>query len=377
MKHDNNLLFITGTRADFGKLKPLILGTQDREGFNISVFITGMHLLKAYGSTHLEVELAGVKKTFKYINQHEKSTMDEVLASTITGISNYLKEYEVDAIIIHGDRVEALAGAITGALNNVKVIHIEGGEKSGTIDESIRHAVSKFSHLHFVSSKDAKNRLIQLGEDEDNVFVIGSPNIDIMLSDQLPGIKEVKARYDIEFANYAILIFHPVTTEVDSINQQIEEVLNACCNSGMNFVVIKPNNDLGANAICEQYTKFNAQSKFRLLPSMRFEYYLTLLKHSQCIIGNSSSGICEAPVYGVPTINIGTRQNDRMSSESIFNTSANEKKILTLLLKFKELTRYSMCFENGDGNSLKNFLKIMDTLDLSNIDIQKQFVDLL
>lgn len=370
------LLFLTGTRADFGKLKQLILGTQEREGYDITVFVTGMHLLNAYGSTHLEVDRAGVKKVFKYINQHERSSMDEILTNTLSGVSNYLKENDVDAIVIHGDRVEALAGAISGALNNIKVIHLEGGEKSGTIDESIRHAISKFSHLHFVSSNSAEKRLIQLGEKSDCIFNIGSPNIDTMLSDELPALEKVLKRYNINFDNYNILVFHPVTTELGLIKEQISEIVKACNESKMNFVVIKPNNDHGAGIICDQYNELNSNSRYRILPSMRFEYYLTLLKHAQCILGNSSSGIYEAPVFGVPSINIGTRQEGRMVYDSIVNCSADKTEILEYLLKYQETTRFDMCSENGDGNSLTNFLKVMDALELKSIDIQKQFVDI-
>lgn len=370
------LLFLTGTRADFGKLKPLILGTQARSDFRVAVFVTGMHLMKAYGSTHIEVDRAGVQNIFKYINQNEKSSMDEILASTISGVSNYLKENAVDAIVIHGDRVEALAGAIVGALNNIKVIHIEGGERSGTIDESIRHAITKFSHLHFVSSTTAQRRLIQLGEKPESVFNIGSPNIDIILSGDLPTIEDVFKRYDIIFKEYAILIFHPVTTELDILREQIVNIVDACNESGLNFVVIKPNNDHGASVIIDGFARFADTEKYRILPSMRFEYYLTLVKHALCLVGNSSSGIYEAPVFGVPTINIGSRQQDRMAYESIQNCAASKTEILSCLSSYKNRMRYPQCFHNGDGNSLQNFLKIMESLDLNKVDIQKRFIDL-
>lgn len=370
------LLFLTGTRADFGKLKPLILGTQAKEEYDITVFVTGMHLLKAYGSTHLEVKRAGVKKIFNYINQHDNSTMDEVLSNTITGVSNYLRENEIDAIVIHGDRVEALAGAISGALNNIKVIHIEGGERSGTIDDSIRHAITKFSHLHFVSSETAEKRLHQLGENTENVYNIGSPNIDVMLSDELPPLDEVKKRYDIAFDEYCILIFHPVTTETRKLNSEISEVLGACEESKMNFVVIMPNNDFGADIIRQQYSHLSNMKNYCLLPSMRFEFYLTLLKHSQCIIGNSSSGIYESPVFGVPTINIGSRQDGRLEYESIINCNAVKEEILPHLVNLRKKIRFNRCNVNGDGNSLKKFLEIMDSLELDKVNIQKKFVDL-
>jgi UDP-N-acetylglucosamine 2-epimerase (hydrolysing) len=201
------LLYLTGTRADFGKLKPLI--TESKKRYDVSIFATGMHMLDKYGMTCHEISKAGFEY-YPYINQDGNTPMDMVLKNTIEGLSYYLKEHPTDLLIIHGDRVEALAGACVGALNNVLVAHIEGGEVSGTIDESIRHAVSKLSHIHFVANNEAKKRLEQMGET--NIFVIGSPDIDIMLG-ELPTLEEVKEKYDITFSEYAICIYHPVTTE--------------------------------------------------------------------------------------------------------------------------------------------------------------------
>ena len=150
------ILFVTGTRADFGKLKSLIKILDNHPGFEVSIFVTGMHMQNLYGSTYLEVERCGCKNIFKFLNHTSEATMDLTLSKTIDGLSTYLKENPVDLIVVHGDRVEVLAGAITGSLNNILVAHIEGGELSGTIDELICHAVSKLSHIHFVANDKAR-----------------------------------------------------------------------------------------------------------------------------------------------------------------------------------------------------------------------------
>ncbi|MPY01274.1 MULTISPECIES: UDP-N-acetylglucosamine 2-epimerase, partial [unclassified Salinivibrio] len=160
------ILFLTGTRADFGKLKSLIGKVESHPHFEAYVFITGMHMMAKYGMTAREVEKAGFKNLYTYINQNSYDSMDITLAKTIQGLSDYVAETSPDMIVVHGDRVEAMAGAIVGALNNILVAHVEGGEVSGTIDELIRHSVSKMSHIHFVSNQMAKSRLIQLGETE-------------------------------------------------------------------------------------------------------------------------------------------------------------------------------------------------------------------
>ena len=181
MKH-KKIVFLTGTRADFGKIKALIQAIENHSNFEPHIFVTGMHLLHEYGYTVIEVERSGFNNIFKYNNHTDETTMDLTLAKTITGFSEYVKTIKPDLIVVHGDRVEALAGAIVGSLNNILVAHIEGGEISGTIDELIRHSVSKLSHIHYTSNDKAKKRLLQMGELENSIFTIGSPPAAVVIS---------------------------------------------------------------------------------------------------------------------------------------------------------------------------------------------------
>ena len=335
------VLFLTGTRADFGKLKPLIEVVDESNKFEYEIFATGMHCLSRYGYTLDEIRKSGFKNIYSYMNQTMNEPMDMILANTIQGLSRYVSENRPDLIVVHGDRVEALAGAVTGSLNNILVAHIEGGEFSGTIDESIRHTVTKMSHAHFVANEEAANIVRQMGEQ--NVFVIGSPDIDVMLSDKLPSLLDAKERYDILFDKYAIALYHPVTTE--DMEQQAKEFVDDLIGSGDNYVVVYPNNDLGSEYIFKEYKRLTG-NKFKIYPSIRFEYFLTLLKNAQYIIGNSSAGIREAPVYGVPTINIGTRQQNRNHLTENF----------------------------GNGDSAKRFMSILDSKQFWQIPVQKEFV---
>ena len=219
MSQFRRILFLTGTRADFGKLKALMLALQLDQNFEVHVFVTGMHMLAKYGYTCEEIERVGFSNIYKYINQNANDGMDQVLAKTVNGLSDYIREIQPDLLIVHGDRVEALAGAIVGALNNILTAHIEGGEVSGTIDELIRHAVTKMSHIHFVANQVAQRRLIQLGEHEKVIHIIGSPDVDVMNSSSLPSLDEVRRHYQIDFSEYAVLAFHPVTTEVTKLRE--------------------------------------------------------------------------------------------------------------------------------------------------------------
>lgn len=373
------IVFLTGTRADYGKIKSLMKKIDTSYEFELYVFVTGMHMLSKYGSTYMEVEKDGFKNIYKYINQKSSDShnMDLILANTIVGFSNYCNEIKPDMIIVHGDRLEALAGAVVGSFNNIMVGHIEGGEVSGTIDESIRHAITKFAHFHFVANEEAKKRVMQLGETENSIYIIGSPDIDIMHSNDLPTLDEVKKRYNINFDNYAILIYHPVTTEVELLKSNIHEVVDAVIESNKNYIVIYPNNDKGNDIIIKEYERFKDNDKFLLYPSMRFEYFLTLLKNCEFIIGNSSSGIREASVYSKISVDIGNRQRGRYNENimHILHTTENKDNIINKINTVDNIVTEPVSYF-GEGNSDLILLDILINDDfIWKYDIQKIFVD--
>jgi UDP-N-acetylglucosamine 2-epimerase (hydrolysing) len=369
------ILFVTGTRADFGKLKPLILGAQELPGLDVRVFATGMHMLARYGSTIIEIQRSGCRSVHPFVNQDGSVTsqMDLVLAQTVQGLGFYVREARPDLIVVHGDRVEALAGAIVGALNNVLVAHVEGGELSGTVDDLLRHAVSKLAHLHFVATDEARTRLIQMGECRETVFVIGSPDVDVMLSSDLPPLKDVRRHYDIPFEDYGILLYHPVTTERARLRRDADAVVEAVRRSGRNFVAVYPNNDHGSEVILARLRQLARMPRVRLLPSMRFEAFLTLLRHAQVILGNSSAGVREAPVYGVPTVNVGSRQHRRHQATSIIDTHADPEAILAALGRLPEGLAPSLHF--GTGRSASLFVEALRSSALWRTPRQKQFRD--
>jgi UDP-N-acetylglucosamine 2-epimerase (hydrolysing) len=369
------ILFLTGTRADFGKIKSLIQILEQQQGFEVFVFVTGMHLQKEYGYTLIEIERCHFKNVHTFENHTHETTMDLTLAKTIEGLSAYVKNINPDLIVVHGDRVETLAGAIVGSLNNILVAHIEGGEISGTVDELIRHSVSKLSHIHFVSNAEAAKRLTQMGEIKSSIFTIGSPDIDIMFSDALPGLDQVMEYYQIPFDAYAIVMFHPVTTEAAAMQQYADDFVKALLEDNHNYVVIFPNNDLGSHYIIEGYKKLKGNPRFRVFPSLRFEYFLSLLKNSQFIIGNSSAGIREAPYYGIPIINIGTRQQNRAVHSDIVNVDYGVNSIATALKKIDQHAVKPTKADFGQGNSAQLFLESIGNPVLWAINHQKQFRD--
>lgn len=378
-RNKKKLVFLSGTRADFGKLKSLINICNASKLFDVHIFVTGMHLDKKFGYTVDEIRKEGYKNIATFKNYTSSSRMDIILSNTIKGFSEYICNLKPDLIVVHGDRVEALAGAISGSLNNFLVSHIEGGEISGTIDELIRHAVTKMSHVHFVSNHDAANRLIQLGELPKSIHIIGSPDLDLMDPSRIPKLDLVKQYYEIPFDEFSIAMFHPVTTEENQISKNIKEFVGALTHSKKNYVLIFPNNDLGSDLIIQEYLKLKKNKSFKIFPSLRFEYFLTLLSHCDFIIGNSSAGIREAPFYNIPSIDIGTRQQNRSQNNLIIHSDYKKEKIIKAIdaavtMKSSAITQSIEDFGRGDSD--KRFITILKNKNIWMTSKQKQFQEI-
>ncbi len=376
MSNKKKIVFLSGTRADYGKLKPLIKAVSDDAQYDVHVFVTGMHMLEKYGGTAREI-LREVWNVYMYNNQAFGSRMDIVLSNTIYGFSHYVSEIKPDIIVLHGDRVEALAGAIVGSFNNIIVVHIEGGEISGTIDELTRHSVTKLAHVHFVANEQAKKRLIQMGELEESIHIIGSPDIDTMFSRDLPSREDVFKYYEIDFKEYAVIVYHPVSTEMEKIGSSAKELVDAVIESDLNYIVVYPNNDPGSEKIFDEYKRLEGLSNFKIFPSIQFEKFLVIMKNCKFIIGNSSAGIREAPIYSVPTINIGTRQHNRFNHESIFNTEEKKEHILKSIRHIAgNSLKFSPTYFFGDGKCVPKFMNALGQKELWETKTQKQFIDL-
>ena len=366
------IVFLTATRADYGKLKSAIFSIQENKAYKTYVFVTGMHNLSLYGNTYEEIRKDKVKNITRFSNQNIGDNHSKILSKTVLGFSKYVKKINPDLVIVHGDRIEPLACAIVSCLNNIKIGHFEGGELSGTVDEIFRHSISKLCNIHFVTNKVAKKRLIQMGEVSSNIFVVGSPDVDLILSKNLPSLQDAKVRYNIDFNSFSIAIFHSVTTDLKNLKLHIISFIKALKLSRKKFILIYPNNDLGSNIIINEYKKIKDKN-IRIFPSLRFEYYLTFLKNCEFIIGNSSSGIMEAPYYGTPTINLGNRQNQRAKLKSIINCEYECIKILNCIKKISKVKKFEKSFFFGLGNSNDKFLNALRSKRIWNLNNQKIF----
>ncbi|HHY1242990.1 TPA: UDP-N-acetylglucosamine 2-epimerase [Campylobacter jejuni] len=367
------IVFVSGTRADFSKIKSLMMKVENSNEFELFIFATGMHMSKKFGSTYMEIEKCGFKNIYKYMNHDKYYQMDKALSSTVDGFSKFIHEIEPDLIVVHGDRVEPLAAAIVGSLNNILVAHIEGGELSGTIDESLRHAISKLAHIHLVNDEIAKKRLIQMGEDEKSIFIIGSPDLELL--NNIISLDEAKKYYDIKFKNYAMVIFHPVTTETNSLYKQSEEFVNALIKSNKNYIVIYPNNDLGFELILQNYERLKNNERFRIFSSLRFEYFISLLKNANFIIGNSSCIIKEALYLNVNGILVGSRQNGREGNKDVLKVNAKSDEILKAIEQIYQ--KQNFCVSNLKIlDSSKLFFEYLQSGKFFEINKQKTFKEL-
>ena len=374
MTQKQRLLFVTGTRADFGKIEPLAQAAI-QNGFDVSFFVTGMHMMESYGLTKIEVNRLPGATVHEFVNQRPGDPQDVILAKTILGFSDFIVEDKPDLVLIHGDRVEALACALVCATNYVKCAHIEGGEVSGTIDEILRHCNSKLAYCHFVSSKTAGRRVQTLGESADSIHVIGSPELDIHEQPSGFMLQDVLDHYEISQSDYGICILHPVTSESDNMGQQAADLLRTLTQSGKYFVVIKPNNDPGSEGILSVINTL-PEAQFKVIPSMRFGRFSELLRNAACILGNSSSGVREAPFLGIPSLDVGSRQTDRAFSASIAKLAAEDTQGILDFIATNWQKRHERQAEFGDGNATQRFVDLLKTEAFWQRSMQKQFHDI-
>lgn len=366
------IFIITERRADYSRFKPIIQLIQQDKGLEYSLAVTGAHLVETMGFTKNEILNDGFKIDYEiemFNNDNDSgSAMVRAFARVTEKVTYCLEDSKPDLILSGFDIGANLAVTIAGAHMNIPVAHIQGGEVTGTIDESIRHAMTKFSHFHFASNKDAVERLIKLGERKNSIFNVGCPSIDAILKtkDDI----SILNKFNLKKNNYFILLQHPVTTEINNAKDQIKITLEAIRYSKINALIILPNNDAGFSEIIKELKS----SKIQYVESLNLDEYINLLKNSSGLIGNSSSGIHETSTFNVPTINIGTRQNGRLRPDNVIDVDHDINQILKAIEKCNRIKKDNIKFKNpyGDGKSSERIISIIKKLDLSNKIIQKQ-----
>ena len=299
--------------------------------------------------------------------------MTKSFGNAIIHLSRIIKKLKPDIVFTGFDIGANFASAIIGAHMNIPVVHLEGGEVTGTIDESIRHATSKFAHIHFTTNLVAKRRLVKMGEEPKNIFVVGNPSLDAIKNVKKISVKKLEKEFKLDFdLPVVLLIQHTVTSEVDKIDKYFLETVNAIKELNVQCLIISGNSDAGSKKISAVIKK----SKIQNHSSLPFNKYINLLRNCSVLVGNSSSGIMEAPFLHKPSVNIGARQNGRLKSTSIINVDYNKNRIKRAIKKALENKKTKNTKKQrslyGDGNSSKKIVKLLEKIDLNKIPIQKK-----
>lgn len=385
-----NICIVTATRAEWGLLRPLAELIKKDPELDLTIAATGTHFLPEFGNTYEEIIVNGfsISERVDIIKSSIKNATDvsNTMAQAIMGFADVFSCRKIDMVILLGDRYETLAVAIAAMNAKVPIAHLHGGELTeGAMDDSIRHAITKLSYLHFTACVEYRERVIQLGEHPSRVYNVGAIGIDNIREIPLLSRAELsdEIHFDITDTNYAVVTFHPETLNNQNVEAQCKALLNALSEfSDMKFIITKSNADEGGliiNEMIDAYAKEHANTL--AVSSLGNLRYLSALKHAKMAIGNSSSGIVEVPYFKVPTVNIGIRQRGRIQAASIINCSIDKKEIVAAIEvarshEFREIACTSE-YPYGDGHASEKIIAtIHEWLDEEKIDMKKEFYDL-
>ena len=374
---------VTATRAEYGILRPLIYRLQEETEFELQLIVTGMHLSEKYGNTQAEIEKDKIP-VFKKIPILEDGNsaydISVTMANALCRFAGYFRDEKPDMVIVLGDRTEIL-GICAAAMNEgIPIAHLHGGELTeGAVDDCIRHAVTKMSYLHFTASETYRNRVIQLGEAPDRVFNVGALGVENILHTQLFSYEDICREIGIpNDQKYVVVTFHPVTQEPGEEQHQTQELIAAMREkSGYFYLMTKANADAGGQRVNELLEDFSEKvPNAQLVSSLGMVRYLSALKYSEFALGNSSSGIIEAPALGIPTVNIGERQRGRLMADTIVQCEPEKEQILEAMdeaavMPHKVSTLY------GDGETSSKIVAILKNfLFYNKINLKKRFYDI-
>lgn len=380
---------VTSTRAEFGLLMPVIqfLRKYEDKDLRVALIVTGTHLSESYGYTIEEIRKHNIRIDLEIKISVESTCALDISNNQAKALVSFTELFEresYDGVVILGDRYEMLAIAIAAGNTCTPIFHLCGGDTTeGAMDEWIRHSITKMSYLHFPTNEDSYKRILQLGESPDRVFNYGSTSIDNILNTELFDRQQILGNLGLKNCRYAVCTYHPVTMQNDNIDVLLRDFFQAIKEfPELEFIMTKSNADQGGayiNQVLDQADK--VIDNLHVFASLGVVRYLSLMKYSECVIGNSSSGIIEAPAFGIPTVNIGDRQRGRLQSESIINCESDCRSIIDAIHQamdgdFKQICR-NVISPYGDGHAAKKIAgKIVEVVKGGKIDLMKKFYDI-
>ncbi|MEZ5751827.1 MAG: UDP-N-acetylglucosamine 2-epimerase [Paracoccaceae bacterium] len=361
------ILYVSGTRADFGLMRSTLCRISATPGLSLEVVATGMHLDPTFGETWREIESAGLDLVAQIkvtLSPATGATMAAAIGTMIGEFVTVFQRRAPDVVLVLGDRGEMLAAAIAAIHLNIPVAHIHGGERSGTVDESVRHAITKLAHLHFAATEEARGRIIALGENPDHVFVSGAPGLDDIVSRKTPSRDEALAGYGFDLSRpVGLILYHPVLQEAGVAARNARAVLDAVRSAGWQAVALMPNADAGSEEVRAAFTDDTNPDILKRVHLPRDEF-ITLMATVDAMIGNSSSGIIEAASFGTPVLNIGTRQNLRERNANVQDLPDDGAQITQALARLSVGYRCPIHNVYGDGSAADKICQVLADLPI-------------
>lgn len=326
----NRVCYVSGSRADFGLMRSTLQLIALDPSLDLGIVVTGMHLIPEHGLTVDEIEQADLPIVARVpvVLDGTASAMATAIGVQVQGLVTAFEVYRPDVVLLLGDRGEMLAGAIAALHLGCKIVHVHGGERSGTVDEPVRHAISKLSHWHCVSTEASRERLVRMGEDFHRVEVTGAPGLDGIEEDAALHIGELRRRYGLPVGERcALLLFHPVLHEASQGGVQWTALLRACRHHRLRIIVLEPNSDAGSSEVRAAIDSVRNADDVYVSAHMPRVEFLSWLRFAAVLVGNSSSGIIEAASFGLPVVNVGSRQNFRERSANVFEACTDESSV--------------------------------------------------
>lgn len=373
------VVYVSGTRADYGLMVPTLEAIDKCQTLDLEIIATGMHMMPEFGMTVGEMKNDGFMPLVlnAVYRSDTKESMARFAGECIQKLSVMMREIDPDIIMVLGDRAEMLAGAITGTYLSIPVAHIHGGDISSTVDEPVRHAITKLSHIHLAATKKSAERLIKMGEEPWRVHVVGSPAVDGIVHGRCTSAEELAAKFVLDESEPLLLVIqHPVSVEADRAADDFQETLEAIQELDLQTIIVFPNADAGGRAMIRTINEYKNNRHLRIFRSLARPDYVGLMKMAAVMVGNSSSGIIEAPALGLPVVNVGTRQEGRERSCNVIDVGYKKAQIsaaVKQILANTEIKAKIIDCKNpyGDGGASERIVKVLSDTRINDELLQK------
>ncbi len=369
------IAYLSGTRADFGLMASTLREIADDPRLSLEMIVTGMHLSERFGMTVREIEAQGLTIAARVKVEFETATgaaMAVNIGHMLIGFVQALQSYRPDSLVLLGDRGEMLAGALAAIHLGIPIVHLHGGERSGTVDEPVRHAISKLANLHLVATCSARDRLIRMGENEETIHVVGAPGLD--------GLVEMATRTRTELCKsvgfdcsrpVALLLYHPVLNEADEASDQVAKLVEAALICGYQVLALMPNADAGSDTVGDVLTQARREGRIALKTHLKRTEFVSWMAKVDVMLGNSSSGIIEAASFGTPVVNVGSRQNMRERNMNVVDVPVRADEMCVALEAALKHSRYPCSNLYGDGRAGRRIVELLATTDWSSLRLGK------